>query len=511
MTAAVYVCLLQLQLLQPFARGWESAVAKSDSATVVVNSLAEVELAEAERLDSRFDTLEAVSSKDCPKCGRMVMRHIGDEHWALVMKLSKNDFCYGSMRWNDGKAHNPDKMIDATTPGIRSYDAKHIAFHKLKHVDAIRLQTTRFRGFLENPVIEFAGKGTPETLMTKNTVKLKKYPDWGHWKRAFGSDRNRAPAFFRAGRIVTDPKPICRNANFHISGCGKPCMFCMMAGDGSGCPTSGWHNDISSGVGLNAAYCGGGGADDCSASGHWSGNNRVLIWARYSAYQATTTSTTTAVCKDGDCCGQFAGQGPWRCDGLDPAKCNDTYVEVTPRDHVQCGTVDGICMAAGNSCENKAETTVTETIYTHQDLSGVSVSGGHSSLWGHPAENVRSGNPNEKTWAVWAEVPEMPGGGSITLVYQYNVGYGCPGRQGGPTFDVYVGRTKITEQPQGPFTDYPYDSCGETGCATCYSPLQTLVMNVAPGTVGDLTTEFVNNLRNMHLKVEEIRLTTPIL
>ena len=509
MSAAVYICLLQ-PLLHT-SRGWESSAVSSDSATVVVNSLAEVELQEAGRLDSRFDTLEAVSSKDCAKCGRMILRHMGDEHWALVMKLSKNDFCYGSTRWNDGKAHNPDKMVDTTFPNIRHYDAKHIAFHKLKHVDAIKLQTNRNRGFPEAPVIEFAGKGTPETLMTKNSVKLKKYPDWGIWRHSFGSDRNRAPAFFRAGRIVTDPKPVCRNSGFHISGCGKPCMFCMMAGDGWGCPTSARHNDISSGIGLNAAYCGGGGGDDCSSSGHWSGDNRVLVWARYSAYQTTTTSTTTAACKDGDCCGRFGGQGLWRCDGLDEKTCNDTYVEVVPNEHVQCGTVDGVCLAAGSSCENRAETTITETVYMHHDLAEVSFSGGHASLWGNPPENVRSGNPREKTWAVWAEIPEMPAGGSITLVYQYNTGYGCTGRQGGSTFDVFVGRTKITDQPQGPFIDYPYDHCGGSGCPTCYSPPQSLVLPVAPGTAGELTTEFVNNLRNMHLKVEEIRITTPIL
>mmetsp|Transcript_19777 Transcript_19777/g.37214 ORF Transcript_19777/g.37214 Transcript_19777/m.37214 type:complete len:511 (-) Transcript_19777:57-1589(-) len=510
MNAVGYIHILRALTLLHVSRGFEKLDDHS-KASVAVNSLAEVAMDEMERLDAKFDTLEAVSSKDCPKCGRMVMRHMGQEHWALVMKLSKNDFCYGSTKWSDGKAHNPDKMTDTTFPNQREYDAKHVAFHKLKHVDAIKLQTNRLRGFPEAPVIEFKGKGTPDTLMTKNTVKLKKYPNWDIWKRAFGSDRNRAPAFFRAGRIVTDPKPICRNRNFHISGCGKPCMFCMMAGDGSGCPTSGYHNDISSGIGLNAAYCGGGGADDCSSSGHWSGDNRVLVWARYSAYQVTTTTTTTAGCKSGECCGSFGGKGPWRCDGLDVTTCNDTYVEVTPNEHIQCSLVDSICMAAGSSCENRAETTSSETVYTHQDLAEVSFSGGHASLWGTPVENIRSGNPKEKTWAVWAEIPEMTAGGSITMVYQYNVGYGCNGRPGGPTFDVYVGGTKITDQPEGPFTDFPYDFCSGTGCPTCYSTLQSLVMPVAPGTKGEFTTEFVNNDRNMHLKVEEIKLTTPIL
>ena len=30
--------------------------------------------------------------------------------WQLVMKLSKNDFCYGSSRWTDGNAHNANYM-----------------------------------------------------------------------------------------------------------------------------------------------------------------------------------------------------------------------------------------------------------------------------------------------------------------------------------------------------------------------------------------------------------------
>eukprot|EP00437_Effrenium_voratum_P035739 CAMPEP_0181487278 /NCGR_PEP_ID=MMETSP1110-20121109/47719_1 /TAXON_ID=174948 /ORGANISM="Symbiodinium sp., Strain CCMP421" /LENGTH=472 /DNA_ID=CAMNT_0023613745 /DNA_START=59 /DNA_END=1477 /DNA_ORIENTATION=- len=462
-------------------------------------------------LESGFDTLEELPSKDCKECGKMVMRHMGEDTWVLVMKLSKNDFCYSSTRWTDGKAHNPDKMMDTTFPNHAEYDAKHIAFHRLKHVDSILLQTRRPATFHKSPRIDFDSKGTPQSLMTKNSHKLSKYPDWNTWRHAFGSDRNRAPAFFRAGSIVADPKPICRNSNLHISGCGKPCMFCMMAGDGHGCPTSGAHNDISSGLGLNAAFCGGGDANTCSASGHWSGHNRVLVWARYSAYKSTTTTTTTPKCGSGICCGKFGGLGPWRCDGVKPDACNDTYVELQPEEYIQCGTVNGVCLAAGDTCKGIAATTVTETVYTHGDMEGVSTSGGHSSLWGRPFENVRSGNPNEKSWATWVELPELSSGGEITVVYQYNAGYGCKGTRGGTTFDVFVGQTKLTEEPQGPFEDYPYDYCHGTGCPLCYSPLQTLVMTAPPGTKGPLVTEFVSRNRNMHLKVEEVRVTTPIL
>ena len=108
------------------------------------------------------------------------------------------------------------------------------------------------------------------------------------WKAAFGSDRNRAPVFVRAGTVVTDPAPICRSSNFVISGCGKPCVFCMMAGDGSGCPDSGGDNDISSGIGLNSGSCGGGDGEKCSASGKWSGDNRVVVMARVQAPSGPT-------------------------------------------------------------------------------------------------------------------------------------------------------------------------------------------------------------------------------
>ena len=198
-----------------------------------------------------------------------------DSSWALVMKLSKNDFCYDSSKWTDGKAFNPNKMLDDSMPGHRSYDAKSIAFHEMKGVTALRFQTARGG----DVIVKFEAGATPENLMTTNDVQLSEYPDWGKWKAAFGSDRNRAPMFVRAGQVVKSPAPICRNSNIIILGCGKPCMFCMMAGDGGGCPTSGGRNDITSGMGGNAAFCGSGDGNRCSTGGHWSGDNAVRIYA----------------------------------------------------------------------------------------------------------------------------------------------------------------------------------------------------------------------------------------
>ena len=119
-----------------------------------------------------------------------------------------------------------------------------------------------------------------------------------------------------------------------------------MAADGWGCTSSARHNDISSRIGLTLLTAARGGKGDCSASGHWSGDNRVPVWARSTAYQTIATSTTTAACKAGDGSSSFAGQGPWPRVGIDPNICNETYVQVAPKEHVKCGTVSGMCMAA---------------------------------------------------------------------------------------------------------------------------------------------------------------------
>jgi len=40
-------------------------------------------------------------------------------------------------------------------------------------------------------------------------------------------------------------------------------------------------NDVSSGLGLNTAYCGGNNLAYCSIGGHWSaGYPRILVWAK---------------------------------------------------------------------------------------------------------------------------------------------------------------------------------------------------------------------------------------
>ena len=57
---------------------------------------------------------------------------IGGVPYQLVMKLSKNDFCYGSSRWTDGAAFNTHLMNDATYPNQGQYDAKSILFNRMQ-------------------------------------------------------------------------------------------------------------------------------------------------------------------------------------------------------------------------------------------------------------------------------------------------------------------------------------------------------------------------------------------
>jgi hypothetical protein len=232
--------------------------------------------------------------QELPGIGNVYTEVVDNELWALVMKLSKNDFCYGSDKWKDGVGHNLDKMLDATMPANEEYDAKSLAFHLMEGVTELRFVSSggsRTSG--GNVTVSFSSGATPENLMTTNDVSFERYPDWDIWKAAFGSDRNRAPVFVRAGEVILEGSP-CRSSG-GIQGCGQPCMFCMMAGDGGGCPTAGGANDIASGLGGNAAYCSSGAPGSCSASGQWANsNNRVLVWALVPKSLETTTTTTTA-------------------------------------------------------------------------------------------------------------------------------------------------------------------------------------------------------------------------
>lgn len=233
-----------------------------------------------------FIEIQEAEVKELPEVGKVLVRMDGDSPWVLLMKLSHNKFCHGSGLWTDGNALKPEKMLNKEVPAFKEYDAKSIAFHKLKGINAVKLQTNAV-SFKDAPEVHFKQEDTAETLMTTNKVDIlptggfNSQDYWKKWENAFGNARDRAPAFMRAGKFVTNPKPQCRkNPASHPSGCGKLCVFCMQAGDGHGCPVNSAHNDISSGLGLSSAFCGGGAADKCSTSGIWSGTRSTLVWGR---------------------------------------------------------------------------------------------------------------------------------------------------------------------------------------------------------------------------------------
>lgn len=282
--------------------------------------------------------------------GDVLVRHSEGETWALVMKLSKNDFCHNSPRWTDGQEFKPEKMFDTNIPKHQEYDAKSLGFHKLEGVSAIKIQTNR-KSFKDAVVIEFEEPGTPEKLITTNDIKISPKHDfnkkvfWTKWEHEFGNSREWAPAFMRADKFVTDPAPECRTdaSENKLSGCGKPCLFCMQAGDGNRCPAKSAHNDISVGIGLSQSYCGGGNRNDCSSSGNWIGDSRTLVWAKWSCEKHEV--------------GQCEGTRHFGiCGDLELDDCDTHFVHVmTDEDKaegafLQCATVDGQCVGKGPAC-----------------------------------------------------------------------------------------------------------------------------------------------------------------
>ncbi|CAK9030889.1 DUF2341 domain-containing protein [Durusdinium trenchii] len=278
--------------------------------------------------------------------GDVFVKESDGESWALVMKLSKNDFCHGSPRWTDQHAFHADKMLDASMPKHMEYDAKSKMFHTLK-TTAIKLQTNK-KMFEDAVEVHFEEEGTPETLITTNQIKIKakggfntkKY--WKKWEAQYGNSRQLAPAFMRADKFVLDPAPECRkNPEKGPSGCGKACVFCFQAADGNGCPAHVKHNDISVGIGLSQNFCGGGNKQDCSSSGNWVGDAQTLVWAKWSCKKHPS----------GACAG---ARHMGSCGELEPDDCDTHYVKVKADDgteaYLQCRTVGGQCVHTGPPC-----------------------------------------------------------------------------------------------------------------------------------------------------------------
>eukprot|EP00927_Polykrikos_kofoidii_P073192 TRINITY_DN69263_c0_g1_i1.p1 TRINITY_DN69263_c0_g1~~TRINITY_DN69263_c0_g1_i1.p1 ORF type:complete len:1010 (+),score=136.78 TRINITY_DN69263_c0_g1_i1:225-3032(+) len=213
----------------------------------------------------------------CNDCGKVLYKKLGQDSLALVLKLSKNEFCYDSDRWTDGLAYNPELMLNDSMPGIEEYDAKSLAFHRLKGVDALIISNAMG----SSTTVEFELSNTPEHLMTRNAVAFKRYPAWASWNTVFVSSRNFAPMFVRAGLPVLSPDPPCRTGGTRINGCGQKCMFCFVVSKGSSCPALGQGDDLSVGIGSSSHGCGNN-PSGCSSSTHTSLGTQLMVWARVS-------------------------------------------------------------------------------------------------------------------------------------------------------------------------------------------------------------------------------------
>eukprot|EP00929_Paragymnodinium_shiwhaense_P033988 TRINITY_DN18550_c0_g3_i1.p1 TRINITY_DN18550_c0_g3~~TRINITY_DN18550_c0_g3_i1.p1 ORF type:complete len:1013 (-),score=242.46 TRINITY_DN18550_c0_g3_i1:396-3434(-) len=239
------------------------------------------QLSAVEGIDVRLVPVEtgvyshAAGSRLCDNCSDVLYKRVGTDMWALLMKLSKNDFCYHSEKWTDGIPFNAERVLDTSFPKPREYDAKSIAFHRLNGVSELVIESARSA----LAVARFEQASTPEVLITTNSVPFVDYPEWAAWNTALGSQANNAPMFVRAGKPLPSPPPICRLSNVNINGCGQPCMFCFVASEGVACPSAGVGDDRSTGLGNSAEGCHTD-KDSCSVSTPNSGDNQVLVWGK---------------------------------------------------------------------------------------------------------------------------------------------------------------------------------------------------------------------------------------
>jgi hypothetical protein len=124
----------------------------------------------------------------------------------------------------------------------------------------------------------------------------------------------------------------------------------------------------------------------------------------------------------------------------------------------------------------------------------------------HDNGDIRSGNKGQVSDLVFpGTLSAVPSSEQLTVDYKYVAGYGCVGTSNGATFDLKVAGATVATQ--GPFEDYPFDSCSGNGCPTCYSPSVTFSVP-GPLSSGEVRISVTNNNRNIHLTSIVIR-TSP--
>jgi len=220
--------------------------------------------------------VHAAGDTMCDNCGDVYYEIDGSGNaWALVMKLSKNEFCYGSSKWTSLTAFGASHLNARVIPTEGQYDAKSLAFSHLQGVKKILIESNHGN----TATLLFAGTSTPRTLLTTNTVAFSQYPDFDLWKSVFdpGTTYQKAAMFMRGGMSVQDPPPVCRSANYDVQGSGLPCTLCFYASSGTGCPVAGGPEDVAIGIGLHADLD----SAKCSTATNYtaSGASRLLIWA----------------------------------------------------------------------------------------------------------------------------------------------------------------------------------------------------------------------------------------
>eukprot|EP00928_Gymnodinium_smaydae_P054055 TRINITY_DN37898_c0_g1_i1.p1 TRINITY_DN37898_c0_g1~~TRINITY_DN37898_c0_g1_i1.p1 ORF type:complete len:352 (-),score=61.76 TRINITY_DN37898_c0_g1_i1:9-1064(-) len=222
--------------------------------------------------------------------------------WALVLKLAQNQFCFNSSAWTTKGAINGDKMLNTVSPKPGEYDAKSIAFHRLKRVSALKFERNHGGPAV---TVHFEGKDTPQQLFTgESGVLMKAYPRFDKWIKVFDPEATHQtkPMFMRNGVMVMDPLPPCRPGNYELEGCGEQCVFCFYAkktnkdtfgwireppcteAEGCGYCGEGPGPDYSIGIGHNVASCFGD-VTVCSVNLNRTKVNptSILVWAKVGA------------------------------------------------------------------------------------------------------------------------------------------------------------------------------------------------------------------------------------
>merc|ERR1719375_2838511 len=102
------------------------------------------------------------------------------------MKLSQHLFCFNSTAWTSQSAVNAGELLGDKPPEPGSFDAKSIAFHRLRRVSALKFE--RGDG-AASVTVRFEGKDTPERLFTGETnIRFQSYPRFDKWRAVFDPD-----------------------------------------------------------------------------------------------------------------------------------------------------------------------------------------------------------------------------------------------------------------------------------------------------------------------------------